>query len=90
MRLDDAIKMAKEALKIQPGYYDANLLLGFVYVNQNNPTAALPYLQEASETRPRSPRPHEFLAQAYAAMGSEEKAQQEQAIAQQLKQRPNQ
>ena len=85
-QLDSATKVAKEALLLKPAYYDADLLLGFVYVNQNNPQAAIPYLQEASSTRPNSSRPHEYMAQAYEEMGIEGLAKQEQAVAEQLKQ----
>jgi choline-sulfatase len=85
-QLERAAQTAEEALKLQPGYFDAALLLGYSYVRQNNPAAAIPYLQEASKTRPNASRPHEYMAQAYKEMGNEALAKQEQAMAEQLKQ----
>ena len=85
-QLERGTKTAEEALKLQPGYFDANLLLGFAYVRENKPEAAIPYLQEASQTRPNASRPHEYMAQAYGQMGIEALARQEQAMADRLKQ----
>jgi predicted Zn-dependent protease len=86
LQLDRAVNMAKEALKLQPNYYEADLLLGFVYVNQNKPAAAIPHLKEASKTHPKAPKPHEYLAQAYEALGNKGLAGQERALAEELKQ----
>jgi choline-sulfatase len=86
MQLERGTKLAKEVLKLEPGYYDADLLLGFVYVNQSNPALAIPYLQEAIKVRPDAARPHEFMAQVYEKIGNQELAKQEQALAEKLKQ----
>jgi predicted Zn-dependent protease len=85
-QLDSAAKSAKEALKLKPGYFDADLLLGFLYVHENKPSEAIPYLQDASTAHPNSPRPHEYMAQAYDEMGVEGLANQERDTAERLKQ----
>jgi predicted Zn-dependent protease len=87
LQLDSAVKMAKEALKLDPKNYDSSLLLGFVYVNQNNPAAAIPHLKAASGERPNAARPHEYMAQAYGALGNKALANKEQALADELKQK---
>jgi Tfp pilus assembly protein PilF len=51
---------------------------------QNNPSAALPFLQKAVSLRPRSPDAHKFLANIYIELGQVQNARQEQAEADRL------
>jgi Tfp pilus assembly protein PilF len=51
---------------------------------QNNPAAALPFLQKAVALEPGSPDAHKFLANVYLELGDAEKARAEQSEAQRL------
>jgi Tfp pilus assembly protein PilF len=51
---------------------------------QNNPTAALPYLQKAVKLQPQSPDAHKFLANVYLELGQHENAARQQAEAERL------
>jgi len=84
-RASDAAKNFQAALQINPNHYRANLLLGRLLGMQDNPTAALPYLQKAVKLQPQSPDAHKFLANVYIELGQEENARREQAAADRLK-----
>ncbi|MFY9560320.1 MAG: sulfatase-like hydrolase/transferase [Terriglobales bacterium] len=84
-RASDAAKNFQAALQINPNHYRANLLLGRLLGMQNNPTAALPYLQKAVKLQPQSPDAHKFLANVYIELGQEENARRELAVADRLK-----
>ncbi len=84
-RASDAAKNFQAALQINPNHYRANLLLGRLLGMQDNPTAALPYLQKAVKLEPQSPDAHKFLANVYIELGQEENARREQAAADRLK-----
>jgi arylsulfatase A-like enzyme/Tfp pilus assembly protein PilF len=83
-RASDAAKNFQAALQINPNHYRANLLLGRLLGMQNNPTAALPYLQKAVKLQPQSPDAHKFLANVYLELGQHKNAAREQAEAERL------
>jgi predicted Zn-dependent protease len=80
-RMDDARKELQESLAIKPDFYDANLMLGHIFVVQKKPLLAIPYLQKASKSKPGVGDPHRFLADAYAQLGKKEQAQRERELA---------
>ncbi len=84
-RASDATKNFQVALQINPKHFRANLLLGRLLGMQNNPTAALPYLQKAVKLQPHSPDAHKFLANVYIELGQEDSARREMAVADRLK-----
>lgn len=84
VRLDrtaEAKQQLETALKLKPADYDSNLMLGQILLNEKKPAAALPYLQGAASVQPRSPRAHQFLADAYAQLGRKEQAAREHMLA---------
>ena len=83
-RASDAAKNFQTALQINPNHYRANLLLGRLLGMQNNPAAALPYLQKAVKLQPQSPDAHKFLANVYLELGQHENAARHQAEAERL------
>ncbi len=84
-RVEDAKKQLTKALELKPRYYDADLLMGFIFVVEKNAGAAFPFLQEAMELQPNSPEPHEYIAEAYAQIGDMQTAGQERRRASALK-----
>lgn len=86
-RVEDAKKQLTKALELKPKYYDADLLMGFIFVVEKNAGAAFPFLQEASELQPNAPEPHEYIAEAYAEIGDLQTANQERERARELKAR---
>jgi predicted Zn-dependent protease len=85
-RVEDAKKLLQRARELKPHYYEANLMLGFIFVMQRDPVSALVCLQEALDVNPRSSKAHRYMAQAYAEMGDSESANRELALAEQLQQ----
>ena len=83
-RASDAEKSFRSALRINPDHYRANLFLGRLLGMQNNPSAALPFLQKAVTSQPQSPDAHKFLANVYIELGQLQNARQEQAQADRL------
>jgi arylsulfatase A-like enzyme/Tfp pilus assembly protein PilF len=83
-RATDAEKSFRIALRINPDHYRANLFLGRLLGMQNNPSAALPFLQKAVTLQPQSPDAHKFLANVYIELGQLQNARQEQAQADRL------
>jgi choline-sulfatase len=83
-RASDAEKSFRSALRINPDHYRANLFLGRLLGMQNNPSAALPFLQKAVTLQPQSPDAHKFLANVYIELGQLQNARQEQAQADRL------
>ena len=84
-RVPDAEKNFRDALRLNPGNYRANLFLGRLLGRQNKPMAALPYLQTAVRLQPQSPDAHKFLANIYIELGQVAHARREQDKAEQLK-----
>lgn len=55
-----------------------------IYLAENDASAAIPYLQTASAAEPAASKPHEYMARAYAKLGNQTLAIQEQALAERL------
>ena len=83
-RMADAKNTALQARELDPQHYEANLMLGAIYLSENDASTALPYLQTASAVQPDASKPHEYMAKAYAKLGNSAKAIQERALAEQL------
>ena len=83
-RMADAKKTALQARGLDPRHYEANLMLGAICLAENDASAALPYLQTASAVQPDASKPHEYIARAYAKLGNQALANEEQAVAEQL------
>jgi tetratricopeptide (TPR) repeat protein len=83
-RATDAEKSFRTTLQINANHYRANLFLGRLLGMENNPSAALPFLQKAVSLEPQSPDAHKFLANVYIELGQMQKARQEQAEANRL------
>jgi arylsulfatase A-like enzyme/Tfp pilus assembly protein PilF len=61
-RASEAMKEFQSALRLDPRHFPANLLLGRLFITQQKPTDALPYLRKAAKLRPDSIDAHRFLA----------------------------
>ena len=83
-RMADAKKTALQARGLQPQHYEANLMLGAICLAENDASAAIPYLKTASAAQPNASKPHEYMARAYAKLGNQMLAAQEQELAEQL------
>jgi tetratricopeptide (TPR) repeat protein len=83
-RVADAKKALETARELRPKYFEADVLLGHVFLFENNPTAAMACLREAIELQPNAPKPHQYMGEAYDQMGDEQNADRERALALQL------
>jgi predicted Zn-dependent protease len=81
-RMDDARHQLETALKLKPNDFDANKMLGQVFLVEKTPTSALPYLQKASKLRPDATDIHSLLADTYTQLGQKSNADRERALAQ--------
>ena len=68
---------AKDALRLDPRNFPANLLLGRLYLKQGKADEAIPLLQKAAALHPDAIDPHRLLADAYTQLGREQNASQE-------------
>lgn len=84
-RRPEAENNFRDALRINPAHYRANLFLGRLLGMHDNPAAALTYLQRAVKLEPNSPDAHKFLANVYTELGREEEARQERDEADRLR-----
>jgi len=82
-RVPDAMNELDLALSLNPDHYRANLLRGRILSLQHRPEDALANLQKAAVVQPDSFEAHKFLAEAYAQLGREEDARNEQLRAEQ-------
>src|SRR3989442_15186848 len=76
-RNDEALAEFKDALRLDPKNFPANLLLGRMYIKQQKAADALPLLQKAATLRPDATDPHRLLADAYTQLGRDENASRE-------------
>jgi arylsulfatase A-like enzyme/Tfp pilus assembly protein PilF len=76
------------ALKLNPDYFEANLIYGRLLLQQGRAAAALPRLSKAAKVEPKSADAHWFMAKAYQQLGEEQDAERERAKAVQLKGQP--
>jgi predicted Zn-dependent protease len=80
-RMQDARKQLEKSLALKPNFFDANLMLGQVFVVQNKPASAMPYLQRAVQLKPENPQAHLQLSKAYDQLGDKTKAKRERHLA---------
>ena len=64
-KLDQAIPLYKNALKIQPKNFVANYNLGVILLIKHKTNEALPYLLAANTVEPKRPEPYMMRANAY-------------------------
>jgi len=83
-RIPEALKAYGAALQLNPDHFQANLMLGRLLGVNQEPAAALPFLQRAVKLQPDSADAHKFLANVYTLLGQEENARREQAELQRL------
>jgi tetratricopeptide (TPR) repeat protein len=83
--LDTALKLAQDAVRLQPGSPDYNDTLGWVYLRKDLATEAIASLQVAIKARPDSPAFHYHLGLAYRKAGQLQKAMEELQTAVKLK-----
>jgi predicted Zn-dependent protease len=76
-RVPDAKNEFQSALKLDPNNFPANLLLGRLFVVEEKPAAALPFLLKAAKLRPDAIDAHRFLAQVYGQLGKQDTASRE-------------
>lgn len=72
-RWSEAVPDFETAIRLRPGYADAECNLGTAFLEEARPAAAIGPLQESMRLRPDDPRPRELLAKAHemlAAQGS--------------------
>lgn len=67
--LDEALEFCEQAVALDAGDFDANLLLGRVLVEKGDLLRAVPALRRAEGLKPDSPDVHYYLAQAYERRG---------------------
>jgi len=65
----EAIPLLKRALRLEPGDYFANLLIGIDLLRTGKANTSLPYLQLAARTRPHEEIPEDYLGEANAILG---------------------
>ena len=70
----EAISQLGVTLELDPEHYRAHLLRGRILSLQGHAADALPDLEKAVSLQPKSKEAHQFLADAYAQLGQEEKA----------------
>jgi choline-sulfatase len=83
-RMGDAQRVYEGVLQRDAGNFQANLLLGRLLGMQNQPKAALAYLQKAIRVKPSSADAHKMLANVYTELGRNEEASRERAEAARL------
>jgi arylsulfatase A-like enzyme/Flp pilus assembly protein TadD len=84
-RPEEAAKNLLVVLQGEPDHYRANLLLGRMLFLNGTFVDALPYLEKAATVEPNSVEAHQFLSEAYAKLGQQDKAASEHAEAERLR-----
>ena len=82
---EEVLPLARETVKLAPGYFLAHIALGRTLLAAGQTAAAIPELQTAVRLEPQSPENHFDLAEAYRAAGRKEEAAKEQAEFQRIK-----
>ena len=75
-RADEAVAPLREALKISPGDFEANLEMGRVLFEQGKLLDALPFLETALRAQPGSTQAHLLAAKVCQRLGRNAEAQQ--------------
>ncbi|MBS1852020.1 MAG: tetratricopeptide repeat protein [Acidobacteria bacterium] len=65
----EALPVLRQALKLQPGDYFVNLLLGIDLLRTGRREEAIAFLRQASQLRPKEEFPYEYLGEAQAGLG---------------------
>jgi len=76
-RLDDALTLARDAVKLDPNYGASHMILGEVQVARGEYVGAIAELETARDRQPLIPRIHWDLLRAYTAAGRPEDAKRE-------------
>lgn len=84
-KYDDAEKALKEAIWLNDGSADAIVLLGEIALKKNDPALASGFFERALSLEPQNLDAHESLAKAYKELGRESEANQQAAIARDLR-----
>jgi membrane associated rhomboid family serine protease/Flp pilus assembly protein TadD len=71
---DDAVAHYREALKIDPQLYEAEMSLGSIYEKRNQPEQSILFYQKAAQLKPAALEPVHGLARSYLAAGMKQKA----------------
>lgn len=82
---EEALPLAREAVKLAPDYFLAHNALGRTLLAAGQTATAIPELQTAVRLEPQSPENHFDLAEAYRAAGRKAEATKEQAEFQRIK-----
>lgn len=76
-KLDEALELANQAVKLEPHYPAAHMMLGEVEVAKGDISAGIKELEVARDAQPMIPRVHWDLLRAYTAAGRTEEAKRE-------------
>jgi tetratricopeptide (TPR) repeat protein len=87
-RLPEALDLLRNVLAQNPQHFRANLLLGRILTLQDQPMAAVPYLEIATQVETDSSEAYAFLADAYLRAGRTDDAQQARRRAQSMGRQP--
>lgn len=87
-RVPEAVDLLRNVLAQNPQHFRANLLLGRILTLQDQPQAALPYLEAATQAEADSSEAYAFLADAFLRAGRPEDAQRARRRAQSLGRQP--
>ncbi len=80
----EATSAFNKALELDANHFMTNLKYGEMLLVEGKPAEALPKLEHAVKTDPKSAEAHAFLGRAYEALGQKQNAARERAMAQQL------
>jgi tetratricopeptide (TPR) repeat protein len=84
-RIPEALANLDLTLQLDPDHYRANLLRGRILSLQGDSAGGLPNLEKAATVEPNSVEAHQFLSEAYAKLGQQDKAASEHAEAERLR-----
>ncbi len=73
----EALNLLKEAIRLNPQAADAQIALGKLLLDRNQPAEAVKAFAEASRLRPGDAQPHYYLAQTYRKLGDERRSVEE-------------
>jgi len=76
-RLNEALRLAQDAIRIEPGHAPAHMMLGEVLIASGDLPGGVRELETAEKSAPQTVRIHWDLLRAYAAAGRRDDAQRE-------------
>jgi len=74
---DPAVRLSREAVRLQPDNPLAHAVLGRAYMQRNEYESAIPQLQSAERLAPTNPQIHLYLQQSFHRLGKTAEAQKE-------------